>query len=544
MSGASLLDELIAKLELMPPEARREVEALAKEATAGMLWAPNPGPQTEAYFSPADVLFYGGQAGGGKTDLLIGTALNDHASSRLFRLHFKDIDGLGGLAPRMAAILKSWDGYSKQAHIWTLPGDRAVEFGAFTNEKEAEQYRGRPGDYFGFDEAPQFVESLVRFIIAWNRSTRPGQRCRTILTGNPPTTPEELWIFEMFAPWLDDRHANPARIGELRWFTTVDGRDAEVDASWRGRTRDGLEILPKSRTFIRASLADNPDLAETGYASQLAQLPKHLRDALMDGKFSAQVDDDAWQVIPTEWVLAAQQRWLQRKGEFDAGLADMGPMHALGADIAMGGGDRLALTPRHGTFFREPVIREGAEIKNPRAAAALIFAIVEDDAQVNVDNTGGWGSGVVEHLESNKHPCVACVFSEASNARARDGSYFFNKRTEYYWGLREALDPVDGDDIAIPPGRRILAQLTATRYERCRVNGRNAYKLEPKERVVARLGHSPDEGESIMLAWAEQDTLSGPLSREGFHPLGHGRQVGRANAEAKERARRWRRGRE
>jgi hypothetical protein len=40
---------------------------------------PNVGPQTEAYFCEADELFYGGQAGGGKTDLLIGLALTAHS---------------------------------------------------------------------------------------------------------------------------------------------------------------------------------------------------------------------------------------------------------------------------------------------------------------------------------------------------------------------------------------------------------------------------------------------------------------------------------
>jgi hypothetical protein len=40
--------------------------------TAGLIWIPNPGPQAQAYFSPADELFYCGQAGGGKTDLGLG----------------------------------------------------------------------------------------------------------------------------------------------------------------------------------------------------------------------------------------------------------------------------------------------------------------------------------------------------------------------------------------------------------------------------------------------------------------------------------------
>ena len=46
---------------------------------------PLPGPQTQALQTEADVLFYGGAAGGGKSDLLIGAALNEHTRSILFR---------------------------------------------------------------------------------------------------------------------------------------------------------------------------------------------------------------------------------------------------------------------------------------------------------------------------------------------------------------------------------------------------------------------------------------------------------------------------
>ena len=54
---------------------------IARERTAQFAWVPNPGPQTDAYFSPADELFYGGQSGGGKTDLGLGLALTAHRRS-------------------------------------------------------------------------------------------------------------------------------------------------------------------------------------------------------------------------------------------------------------------------------------------------------------------------------------------------------------------------------------------------------------------------------------------------------------------------------
>jgi hypothetical protein len=38
---------------------------------------------------------------------------------------------------------------------------------------------------------------------------------------------------------------------------------------------DGEPVYARSRTFIRATLSDNPDLARTGYASVLAGFPRN-----------------------------------------------------------------------------------------------------------------------------------------------------------------------------------------------------------------------------------------------------------------------------
>jgi len=62
----TLLDEVIANLQAMPESEREKARASHLRATKHMRWMPNPGPQTEAYLSEADILLYGGQAGGGK----------------------------------------------------------------------------------------------------------------------------------------------------------------------------------------------------------------------------------------------------------------------------------------------------------------------------------------------------------------------------------------------------------------------------------------------------------------------------------------------
>ena len=69
-----LLDELLARIKATDPEEFKLVRREVMQRTRDMAWIPNPGPQTEAYYCEADELLYGGEAGGGKTDLLLGLA--------------------------------------------------------------------------------------------------------------------------------------------------------------------------------------------------------------------------------------------------------------------------------------------------------------------------------------------------------------------------------------------------------------------------------------------------------------------------------------
>src|SRR4051794_10341858 len=239
-----LLDELVARLTQLPEKSRTEAIDLAVKSTATMAWVPNPGPQTQAFVCEADELFYGGEAGGGKTDLGIGLALTEHKRSLLLRRINKDAVKI---KPRIEEILGHDNGYNGQLQRWRL-GERQIDIAGCEQESDKQRFKGDPHDLIFFDEGTDVLVSQYRFIIGWNRSTNPEQRCRVIVASNPPTTAEGLWVVKYWGPWLDKTHPNPAKPGELRWFTTVGGEDQEVDGPGP-HLIEGEEIYARSRTF-------------------------------------------------------------------------------------------------------------------------------------------------------------------------------------------------------------------------------------------------------------------------------------------------------
>jgi hypothetical protein len=79
------LEELVERIDSIDGDDRQTLTSLVRQATGHCPWSPNPGPQTQAFVCQADELFYGGQAGGGKTDLGLGLALIAHKRSLILR---------------------------------------------------------------------------------------------------------------------------------------------------------------------------------------------------------------------------------------------------------------------------------------------------------------------------------------------------------------------------------------------------------------------------------------------------------------------------
>lgn len=483
-----LLDEILQKLESLPDEKLKELETARLKSNR--IWTPNAGPQQSGYESEVDELFYGGSAGGGKTELLVGLSLTKHTRSLMLRRTNKEASKL---VDRYIELLGHRDGWNGQLNVWRFPDGKVIDIGGVQHEDDKQKYKGTPHDLICWDEVSDFTESQFRFINTWNRSADPNQRCRIVCAGNPPTNPAGLWVLKYWAPWLDVRHPNPAEPGELRWFTTIQGVDQEVDGPGPHLIDDEW-ITARSRTFIPAKLADNPDLARTNYAATLAALPDGLRQAYKEGRFDAALKDDDWQVIPTQWILDAQERW-----EPD-GWKEFA-MTAMGFDPAGGGADAAELISRHGPWFSPPITEQGKVTADGSAAAALIIKNRRHNAPVIIDVGGGYGGAVSLRLKDNEIPHQGFNGASATGQKTNDRQLSFtNLRAEAWWRFREALDPDQemGSPIALPPDPEIRADLAAPTY----TVGPRGILIEPKDKLRERLGRSPGKGDAVVMCWA------------------------------------------
>lgn len=460
------------------------------------LWIPQNVPQWQAILTRADEIYYGGSAGGGKSDLAIGLAITAHQRSLILR---RESTQLRAIIERSREIIGDFGRLNELLGVWHLNDGKIIELSGCKLEKDKSKFQGRPHDLIAFDEAPEFLQSQVEFIIGWLRTENVNQRTRIIYTGNPPLSIEGEWILDKFAPWVDDGFENPAQPGELRFYVMLDGKETWVE-SGEPVIHKGETIHPRSRTFIPSSVDDNPYYVETDYKARLQALPEPLRSLLLDSNFRAIKQDNPYQVIPTLWIELAQKRWREQQRPNT-------PMSRLGVDVARGGDDKTVLCKRYDNWIAPLEKHEGKNTPDGPSVAALTTKAISENpsTQINIDIIG-WGSSAYDILASQRLSVRGINFAEGTKARDKSRLLAMaNKRAEYYWRAREALDPINGDNLAIPDDRELKADLTAPRYT---VTTRGVV-VESKEDIKKRLGRSTDCGDAFVLSLESQGIFIG-----------------------------------
>ena len=467
-----------------------------------------------AWNSRADIIGFGGSAGGGKTDLICGKIVCRHRRSLVVRREKAQTEGV---IQRLTEILGSTDGFNSQKAIWQLrgrpQGDALVEFAGLDNPGDEKRWQGRAHDLKAFDEVTEQREQQVRFVMGWTRTNDPDLHAQVLMTFNPPTTTEGRWVIDFFGPWLDKKHPMyPTPPGELRYAAMLpDGQGGSKDV-WLTRPDvfvlvDGQPcyefdpaaykpeqiIKPKSRTFIPARLTDNPYYMASGYMSTLQALPEPLRSQMLYGDFDAGVSDDPWQVIPTAWVEAAQARWKPR--------SPRGEMLAMGVDVARGGKDNTVVATRHKAdetdyWFDQLHVHPGSDTPDGPKVAGLVIAERKDGAPIHLDVIGV-GASPYDVLNGMNLQVHGVNVSEKSTATDKSGKlHFFNQRSELWWLFRELLDPANDMGVALPPDPALKAELCAPKWE---VSG-SVIKVESREEIIKRTGRSPDRATAVLLA--------------------------------------------
>ena len=505
-------------MQVLPPHIlegyhrARVAQVLAASKRAP--WKPNPdrahSPNTQrlAYESQADIIGLSGTAGWGKTDLMLGLAGNKHRRSVIFRRVFPN---LRAIIERSREIFGDGqthanDSFNESLHRWSLDGGRGMlEFEACQRERDKYKQRGRARDFYGFDEVTEFTRTQVEFITGWNRSPDPRQHCQIVMSFNVPSDEQGSWVIDYFLPWIaflfpqKFTHPNPAQPGELRYYATIEGKETECPSA--EPFQHGEEtIFPRSRTFFFGTLADNPHYDET-YLAVLQSMPEPERSRLLYGNFAAEATADPWQVIPTAWVKLAQQRWLERE------KPDM-PLSGVGVDLVRGGKDNMATAKRYGTWFAEVKKTPGVNVEDGPAAAGLLAQSLEGEKHIgyiHMDMIGVGSSGFDSAKAIWPEKVKAVNASEKSDYLAMSKTdpprplfRMANVRAEYYWRMREALDPEHGDALALPPGSEVVSDLCAARYK---LLAGGVIQIEPKDAIKERIGRSPDVGEALMMAW-------------------------------------------
>jgi len=217
----------------------------------------------------------------------------------------------------------------------------------------------------------------------------------------------------------------------------------------------------------------------------------------VSGEFASSDEDG---VIPLSSIELANERWqvLQDTQAF-------GEITHVGADIGRGG-DLSVLAIRCGVAVME--LRKDAAKDTmiiTGKLAGLLSAHRKAKALIDVI---GIGAGVVDRLrEMPKIAPRVIPFNAGARTDKLDSSGelgFVDMRSAGWWTLRELLMD-ENSQMALPPDDKLTGDMTAAKW---REMSGGKIKVESKDDIRKRLGRSTDDGDAVMMAFANIETHS------------------------------------
>jgi predicted phage terminase large subunit-like protein len=251
---------------------------------------PQPGPQTQFLSTRAEIAFYGGAAGGGKSFALLIDPVRHHKNAKfggvIFRRNTTMVRNEGGLWDESVNIYQPMGAHPRPGFLeWEFQDGMRMKFAHLEHEKTVLDWQGSQIPWIGFDELTHFTRKQFWYMLSRNRSTS-GVRGRIRGTTNPDV---DSWVREMIDWWIDEEgYPIKERSGKLRYFIRQEDELVWADHASQLLDKYGQTQIPKSFTFIPSNIQDNKILMEKdpGYLSNLMALPRVERLRLLGGNWN------------------------------------------------------------------------------------------------------------------------------------------------------------------------------------------------------------------------------------------------------------------
>jgi hypothetical protein len=245
----------------------KDRKALSLAEGPCVIWQPQP-KQALFMSRPEFEAFYGGAAGGGKSDCAVmeGTRQVDHPKYRglIVRKTYPQlteiIDRSTELFPRIFPGAK----FNDSKHFWKFPSGAKIFFRSFPYLRKKDDFQGLPFQYIDVDELTHFLLEEYMFLMSRCRPRAAGQRSYMRSQGNPGGIGHG---------WVKNRFVSAA---------------APYTRIWEPLEIEG-KIMLRDRVFIPATVFDNRILLQNdpNYIATLAMLPEAEKKALLYGDWDS-----------------------------------------------------------------------------------------------------------------------------------------------------------------------------------------------------------------------------------------------------------------
>lgn len=447
---------------------------------------PQPGYQTKALSSSADIVIGGAAAGVGKTYTLLLDPLRDiHRpgfGGVIFRRTSPQIRNEGGLWDTSQSIYRAAKGTPRETTLeWSFPAGTKLKFSHLEYEKNIYDWQGSQIAFIGFDELTHFTKKMFFYLLTRNRSTC-GVRPYVRATCNPDP---DSWVYEFIQWWINPETGFPIpeRDGVIRYLL-IDGENYIWGDSMEEVLKKGAHLLAdmtadidpkefvKTVAFFSGHIDDNKELLKTNpsYMGNLLAQDEETKARLLKGN---------WKFISNDKDIYSAQAM---QGVFDNVRTVDHTRKCITADIALEGSNKLVVGYWEGFELMNVEIMDksdGKQVIELISSVAQYYGVNNNDIVYDADGVGGYVDGYIAGAISF-HGAAAAMEVEDQVSGAINKENYFNLRAQCYYR----------SGLAVSRGERKINEMVANKMYDDKMTVRQRFMYE--RRAIKKDAKTPD----------------------------------------------------